>query len=716
MVGRRAPEALTIGRRALEGISGYRLLDDLAWCAELARWFLRCSLTIRGAGNGAIPGTTNWCVLVADSYPGGSIKIFPAADGGITETFPHQRYNGAPVRNRPWRRGEICVTTPTRVLGRLALSDEPDTAEERLSWHIQRALVWLECASADELRLPGDPYEIPDFPFDGDDHFVFAEDSSTLNTLTDSGHRAGVAELARYRRPSRDTLVVTRFLSTQRHEIRRVPWGSVVPSAGPGEAETALWVLLQSEPVIWPWQAPVTFAELRRALAPRSASFDDLVLPLCSQIRDGRPHLLLLGFPIPDVADGPPVQLHWQAMRVPPLTRRLLAGFRANEIGWREADRRNTFAPNNEVEWVASDNWSEANAHARGRFTERLVAKKILLIGAGALGSAVAEMLVRGGVRNMVICDGDTFEHGNLSRHTLTMRNEHAPKAVALAARLTGASAHVRVDALTAEFPSLTAEQQARIADCDLILDCTAERDVLSQIEAYRWAEDAYVVSMAFGLHLHRLYIIGAPAQDFTGSAVTGLLDPLVQEDWANHETEDLLREGPGCWHPVFPGRVDDSWMMAAAGVKELERLVEQRPDGVQGRDVQMDGKRGLRRSVQAGLDSMSPLYWDDAASYRVELDEDALAFMLSACEVAGQVETGGILVGTYSDDGTSARISRALGPPEGSEATSTSFVRSETGLDELLKQFWTVRQHYLGEWHSHPKGAGSLLLKTDDR
>lgn len=103
----------------------------------------------------------------------------------------------------------------------------------------------------------------------------------------------------------------------------------------------------------------------------------------------------------------------------------------------------------------------------------------------------------------------------------------------------------------------------------------------------------------------------------------------------------------------------------------------------------------------------MSPLYWDDAVSYRVELDEDALAFMLSACEEAGQVETGGILVGTYSDDGVSARISRALGPPEGSEATSTSFVRSETGLADLLKRFWAVQQHYLGEWHSHPKGAG---------
>ncbi len=110
----------------------------------------------------------------------------------------------------------------------------------------------------------------------------------------------------------------------------------------------------------------------------------------------------------------------------------------------------------------------------------------------------------------------------------------------------------------------------------------------------------------------------------------------------------------------------------------------------------------------------MSPLFRDDAVPYQIELDEDALASMLSACEEAGHVETGGILVGTYSDDGALARVSGAVGPPEGSEATSTRFVRSQTGLAELLRQLWAVHQHYLGEWHSHPKGAG--LPSPQDR
>ena len=259
------------------------------------------------------------------------------------------------------------------------------------------------------------------------------------------------------------------------------------------------------------------------------------------------------------------------------------------------------FAPGSSVDWVASDNWSEANAHARGRFSDQLLSKKILLIGAGALGSAVAEMLVRGGARHMVVCDGDTFEHGNLPRHTLTMKDEQAPKAEALAARLTMASAHARVDAVDAAFPNLTTEQQSLISDCNLILDCTAEEDVLFGIHEYGWAKDAYVVSMAFGWHIRRLYVVGAPATEFTQGAVNKLLGSPVEEDTATRGAEGLVREGPGCWHPVFPGRVDDAWMMAAIGTKELERLVEQSANGVQGamyQWVEKDSFGGVSRQV----------------------------------------------------------------------------------------------------------------------
>ena len=103
----------------------------------------------------------------------------------------------------------------------------------------------------------------------------------------------------------------------------------------------------------------------------------------------------------------------------------------------------------------------------------------------------------------------------------------------------------------------------------------------------------------------------------------------------------------------------------------------------------------------------MSPLFWSSATPYRVELDDATHSFLLSTSEDAGNIETGGILIGTYSDDGLLARICRAVGPPKGSEATPNRFVRSESGLAGILKQHWDEHEYYLGEWHSHPMGAG---------
>ena len=69
MTERRASEALIVGRRALEGIPGYRLLDDLAWCGDSGRWLLRCRLTIGEIAMGAIPAATDWCVLIEGYLP-----------------------------------------------------------------------------------------------------------------------------------------------------------------------------------------------------------------------------------------------------------------------------------------------------------------------------------------------------------------------------------------------------------------------------------------------------------------------------------------------------------------------------------------------------------------------------------------------------------------------------------------------------------------------
>lgn len=574
MAPRPPSAALRNARRSLEGIPEYRLLDDLAWHDETQRWFLRCRLAVNTA-NGLLPPTTDWCVVMEDRDPGGRVSIYPAVNGGITETFPHQLYNDLPGDLRPWRTGKICTTTPERVLGRLARSEEPLGLEDRLIWHVQRALWWIAFASEGTLTANEAPFELPDFPDRNPLRFVFSEDRASFQVISSKRHRSGLARLRRLKLPAGDTLVVDQLQTKGGKPLRSVTWGTAIANADLLPADIATWVLIDSVPLVGPWQVPVTYGELRHAMEDQHLSFDDIVLPLPVNLRDGRRHLLLVGFPIPEVVGGNPVQLHWQALLLPVLAHRVPDGFRKNKAGWKITDLQTTDS-DNKLCWIPSENWSPASSHARGRFGPAIANRNVLIIGAGALGSAVAELLVRGGIKRLTVCDGDVVEQGNLARHTLGIQNVGVGKAAALAARLQSVSTHVEVAAVPSFFPDLAPEQRDLVSACDLIVDCTAEESTLYAIEDFTWTENAYAVSLSFGWYVHRLHVVGASCREFTRDGVIELLRPYEEQDLTNHPAREMVREGPGCWHPVFPGRSDDVWMMSAMATKELERLVTQ--------------------------------------------------------------------------------------------------------------------------------------------
>ena len=535
-----------------------------------------------------------------DRDPVGCVSIYPAEDGGITQTFPHQLHNESSEGSRPWRRGKICTTTPENVLGRLSQSEEPLGLEDRLIWHVQRALLWIKLASQGKLAEDGAPYELPHFPSRDAPRFVFSEDKTSLQLFQGKGHRSGLARLRRLELPAGDIFVIDQFQGNRGEDLNTVAWGTALANAKTMPGDIARWILLDSVTLSGPWQVPVTFNELRHAMKDQGLSFDDLLLPLPHGLRDGLPHLLLIGFPIPEAMGDDSVELHWQALLLPALARDVIRGFRRNELGWKATDGR-TLASSSSIRWIRSENWGPANSHARGRFATEITQRRVLVIGAGALGSAVAELLVRGGLKHLTVCDGDLVEQGNLARHTLGIWDVGTGKAVALATRLQSISAHVEVAAIQSLFPDFTEEQMDTVSNCDLIVDCTAEESTLYAIEEYAWAETAYAVSMSFGWHVRRLYVVGSPCAEFTRDGIIDLLHPFVQQDLASRSTQEVAREGPGCWHPVFPGRADDVWMMAAIATKELERLVTHPAGGIRGTMVkwlQEDSFEGVSRQV----------------------------------------------------------------------------------------------------------------------
>lgn len=91
---------------------------------------------------------------------------------------------------------------------------------------------------------------------------------------------------------------------------------------------------------------------------------------------------------------------------------------------------------------------------------------------------------------------------------------------------------------------------------------------------------------------------------------------------------------------------------------------------------------------------------------FGMKLPEAELDRMLAFCKKAGDQETGGILVGTYSQDLCYAIVKAASAAPEDSVGGATWFQRGVCGLQRWLNGLWSSRTYYLGEWHFHPSAA----------
>jgi adenylyltransferase/sulfurtransferase len=84
----------------------------------------------------------------------------------------------------------------------------------------------------------------------------------------------------------------------------------------------------------------------------------------------------------------------------------------------------------------------------------RLAAARVLLVGCGALGTAVADQVVRAGVGHLTLVDRDIVELTNLQRQTLFDEKdaaEETPKAVAAANRLRAVNSTVEIVARVAD-------------------------------------------------------------------------------------------------------------------------------------------------------------------------------------------------------------------------------------------------------------------------
>jgi voltage-gated potassium channel Kch len=567
MTGAEPTEAVRTALRAVDDAPGIRLGSDLR--AIESGWEIDLTLTVPTVGDKfEVPKRTRWVVRLPKAYPFGTIDIVPAHPGGIRLTFPHQSANEPRLSGD----GRICVGMHDAVLGRLAKVPEPAHPAGRLAWHLDRAKAWIEAASKGELVADGDPFELPDY-LPHDSLVAFAESDASFEAWQEPVMPvAGFVDLRQVWRQDRragQRRYAAAFRDGTGRQVLPSPWGTYFPeSANPPRG---FFVRLPAMPVIAPWAAIRTWGEMRAAFEQLGLDFDGVLAPLVDELRhyEGRrkrrrrrtvipTRIGLIGFPVPAVVGGPAKVIHWQALQLPTLTEgsgRGLPGMRPTRANLWRADRRDVFASPTPIYWLKSENWHVEQASSRGALAPAARGCRVLLVGAGAVGSMLGEALVRLGVSDVTVVDPDRFYGGNLVRHTLTADDVEERKAAVVASRLSAASPAARVRGAVANFPDLKDDLAEAAAACDVVIDTTGSDEVMDALGRTSWNHRTTFFSISLAADAERMFAFASSGDTIDVEAFWRWFTPIAEDERVR--TGPLPMEGIGCWHPVMPARWD---------------------------------------------------------------------------------------------------------------------------------------------------------------
>ncbi|WDQ32153.1 ThiF family adenylyltransferase [Paenibacillus marchantiae] len=567
------PEPISFACSHLEVLEGYEQLEDMFWFEKLESWVLHFSIIVPEVNQSSISLSTQWYMLIDPLYPRGSISIYPDKNRSIINTYHHQNENIA-TEDYPWRWGKICTDWDNGNLDRLSDNEELLDAEHRIYWHVERLKLWIVAASNGSLMKEGDHFELPHISFTRKmtEKIVFAEEYQHLNNWNSVKSRSGLLSL-RAIKQFPDIIFVSQLVNNKSEVVQSYDWGKLFDVSSDTEQYYGVWLLLHSHPTLSSWSYPKTIEELDFVCRLQQIDLWKEVYDSMHTFRERDRNFILIGFPIPQIIGQENQVLHWIAIEIPKLSKKVkkVKGFRKVNDYYFLIDRLNELKPSKELRYLPTENWSKEAILSRGSLNKEMQQDSIFLIGAGALGSAIGELLSRTGVSKITICDEDTLKIGNLSRHILGLEYLSSNKAESLSFRINKNNLHIRSSAITSRFPNINEEEVDCLENHDVVIDTTGSDTVINHLNLFDWTLPKRFISISLGFGAKRMFLLLSNKHPFPRKTFFEFLQPWLALEREENKDTVLPREGIGCYHPLFPARLDDIWTMAGLAIKEME-------------------------------------------------------------------------------------------------------------------------------------------------
>lgn len=545
-------------RSVIDYYPQYKILEDIHF--ENNEILMKVSITISEYSE-FVPKVSEWYIVFSSPE---DIDFYPAKENSVSVTFPHQAYN-TDFKKYNFRSGKPCLDVPEHVLN-LPENYYPYKSDSRFSWYLKRMLNWLKCAATNSLFKEGDPYEVPTTFFSGNE-LIYKE--ASIEDWSSFSYRCGYTSLKVWKNGDAAYYVLDKFYDKNEHESREVSWGDISKKFETTNKK-AIWVICNNFPIKEPWQYPATWEELFNICNKQNIELFNIVCSLLWRNSKYRryDYYLLLACPIPEKHGEEYKSYFWIKCDIPTLCFPR-NGFRKSKDGFRSYLK---FTLRGEISWSKTNNWDDSVIRTRGRVHKEFRELTYAVIGVGALGGFVCELLSRQGIQNIKIIDGDTLQVGNLARHILTLDDIGKKKAKAMADKLMLNGPSIKV---VAKEEHLDKENITFLDDCDVIIDCTADNEVIELLAQYEFKADKHIYIGAFTYGAKGFLFYTQYAKSIDSDLFFKRTKEFYDKYVHDIKEENLIMEGIGCYHPVFPAMDSDVNLWSSIFIKEIVKDLE---------------------------------------------------------------------------------------------------------------------------------------------
>ncbi len=346
--------------------------------------------------------------------------------------------------------------------------------------------------------------------------------------------------------------------------------------------------------------------------------------------------------------------------------------------------------------------------------------RKAVLVGAGSIGSHVANCLIREGRFQWTIIDYDSLLPHNLARHTANKNDIFKKKASVVANNLL-TTLDSKSTVAKSICSNLMSEGDDRLNidqalnEANLIIDATAF------IPVERYLSD-------HTSNARRSCIFFNPA----GDAVVLLVEPIDRSlklrDLETQYLRLVLHDNKLANHLVPPtgtyaytgacraktNLIPMSQVMALSGIvaNGLVKALDQKHPTIKIWSLNSSG--GVQMFEP---DKVSIMCSFEGRGWTISIDQGLIQRINSIRNEHLPNETGGVLVGIVDKPAKCIQLVDAAPAPPDSKSTLNSFERGMSDVKEYLEDVYNRTQtqvRYLGEWHSHPLKAGILPSQID--